>query len=689
MKPAALMLQGTGSDVGKSLLVAGLARAYTRHGLRVRPFKPQNMSNNAAVTTEGGEIGRAQALQARACGAAPSVHMNPVLLKPQTDIGAQVVVQGQVWGNATARDYGALKADLLPRVLESFARLGAEAELILVEGAGSPAEVNLRAGDIANMGFAEAAEVPVALVGDIARGGVIASIVGTWRLLPPEERARLKGVIVNRFRGDVSLFDGGLEVIARETGLACFGVVPHFAEARRLPAEDALAVESYAPPNDDRAIRIAVPVISRIANFDDLDPLMAEPDVAVTFVRAGEAIPGDCDLIVLPGSKATLADLAYLRAQGWDIDIAARLRRGGHVLGLCGGYQMLGTAIRDPQGIEGAPGEAPGLGHLEIETELAGPKTLVEAEGCELASGEAVRGYAAEFSPEVAARADALEGETFTDVLRSAFSIVRESYGSAESKVAAFKTAWTDEFAGHVLDALPDARVIHILRDPRAVCASKNARPDKYPWLFLIRQWRKLAVFTWLAGQNPSWRDRLLMIRYEDLIAQPEDWAEKIAAFLGIDPDPAMADARTFRDTGGHQWGGNSSHFENVYAFNRASADKWKRALEPQEIAYIEHLCLPEMGIFGYEPTVEVTPEIPEALVFDPPRVPEDSLAKWIRPYEIASPEALIREMALESLRYRAIWSASALSDELATLLFLDPAFHRAIKRPAAAQAEA
>ena len=302
---------------------------------------------------------------------------------------------------------------------------------------------------------------------------------------------------------------------------------------------------------------------------------------------------------------------------------------------------------------------------------------------------EAVRGYAAEFSPEVAARADALEGETFTDVLRSAFSIVRESYGSAESKVAAFKTAWTDEFAGHVLDALPDARVIHILRDPRAVCASKNARPDKYPWLFLIRQWRKLAVFTWLAGQKPSWRDRLLMIRYEDLIAQPEDWAEKIAAFLGIDPDPAMADARTFRDTGGGQWGGNSSHFENVYAFNRASADKWRRALEPREIAYIEHLCLPEMGIFGYEPTVEVTPEIPEALAFDPPRVPEDSLAKWIRPYEITSPEALIREMALESLRYRAIWSASALSDELATLLFLDPAFHRAIKRPAAAQAEA
>ena len=433
MKPAALMLQGTGSDVGKSLLVAGLARAYTRRGLAVRPFKPQNMSNNAAVTAEGGEIGRAQALQARACGVAPSVHMNPVLLKPQTEIGAQVVVQGRVWGSATARDYGALKAALLPRVLESFARLGAGADLVLVEGAGSPAEVNLRAGDIANMGFAEAADLPVALVGDIARGGVIASLVGTWHLLPPAERARLKGVIVNRFRGDVSLFDGGLAVIARETGLACFGVVPDFPEARRLPAEDALAVESYpgtnspptqtlphkgrglkrqapssspspltgegrgggepAPAPSAELIRIAVPVISRIANFDDLDPLMAEPDVAVVFVRAGEAIPGDADLVVLPGSKATLGDLAFLRAQGWDLDIAAHLRRGGQVLGLCGGYQMLGTAIRDPEGIEGRPGEAPGLGLLEIETELAGPKTLVEAEGVELISGEAVRGY--------------------------------------------------------------------------------------------------------------------------------------------------------------------------------------------------------------------------------------------------------------------------------------------------------
>ena len=394
MKPAALMLQGTGSDVGKSLLVAGLGRAYTRRGLAVRPFKPQNMSNNAAVTAEGGEIGRAQALQARACGLAPTVHMNPVLLKPQTDVGAQVVVQGRVLGPARARDYQALKAELLPAVLDSFARISEGADLVLVEGAGSPAEVNLRAGDIANMGFAEAAGVPVALIGDIDRGGVIASVVGTWTLLPASERARLMGVIINKFRGDVSLFDDGLAIIERETGLGCFGVVPYFAEASALPAEDALAIEAYrAPAQRNGALRVAVPVLSRIANFDDLDPLMAEPDVAVDFVQPGTALPGDADLVVLPGSKATLSDLAYLRDQGWDLDIAAHLRRGGQVLGLCGGYQILGRVVRDPEGVEGAPGEVDGLGLLDIETELGGAKTLTEVSGVEVASGEAVRGY--------------------------------------------------------------------------------------------------------------------------------------------------------------------------------------------------------------------------------------------------------------------------------------------------------
>ncbi len=392
MSPPALMLQGTGSEVGKSLLVAGLARAWTRRGLVVRPFKPQNMSNNAAVTADGGEIGRAQALQARACGTAPSVDMNPVLLKPQSDVGAQVVILGRVAGTAKAGEFHALKPKLLPVVLESFARLGAEADLVLIEGAGSPAEVNLRPGDIANMGFAEAADVPVVLVGDIDRGGVIASIAGTCLLLEESERARLKGCIVNKFRGDPALFAGGLDTIAERTGLACFGVVPWFDEANLLPAEDAVSLDSR-PSGPARAIRVAVPRLSRIANFDDLDPLAAEPDVTVDFVRPGAALPGDADLVVLPGSKSTRADLDFLRAQGWDIDIAAHLRRGGYVLGLCAGYQMLGRGVADAHGVEGPAGTSPGLGLLEIDTELAGEKTLMEVSGLEVASGEAVRGY--------------------------------------------------------------------------------------------------------------------------------------------------------------------------------------------------------------------------------------------------------------------------------------------------------
>ena len=389
------MLQGTGSNVGKSLLVAGLARAYTRRGLTVRPFKPQNMSNNAAVTADGGEIGRAQALQARACGIEPSVDMNPVLLKPQSDGEAQVVVQGRVMATVAARDYAALKPRLLPKVIESFARLGATADLVLVEGAGSPAEVNLRAGDIANMGFAEAAGVPVVLVADIALGGAIASIVGTWELMEPAERVLLKGFLINKFRGDARLFDDGLAVIEARTGLASLGVVPHIDAARRLPAEDSVALDgariAALPPAG--AIRIAVPRLARIANFDDLDPLAAEPDVALDIVEPGRALPGDADLVILPGSKATRADLAFLREQGWDIDIAAHVRRGGAVLGLCGGYQMLGASVADPDGIEGPPGAAEGLGLLDVETRLAGEKRLASVTGHCVRTGEAVAGY--------------------------------------------------------------------------------------------------------------------------------------------------------------------------------------------------------------------------------------------------------------------------------------------------------
>ena len=390
----ALMLQGTGSDVGKSLLVAGLCRAWTRRGLKVRPFKPQNMSNNAAVTADGGEIGRAQALQALACGVPSVSDMNPVLLKPQTDVGAQVIVQGRSIGNAQAGAFQALKATLLPRVLESFFRLAAGADLVVIEGAGSAAEVNLRESDIANMGFALAARVPVALVGDIDRGGVIASLVGTWVLLAEAERALVRGTIINKFRGDPRLFAGGLAIIAQHLGRPSFGVVPWFDGAQRLPAEDAVALERPRPAGDSAGpIRIGVPRLARIANFDDVDPLIAEPGVSVRFIAPGEALPGDLDVVLLPGSKATLADLAFFRAQGWEIDLKAHVRRGGLVVGLCGGYQMLGRRLEDPDGVEGPPGVAPGLGLLDVATVLAGEKVLLSAEGIECSSGAAVQGY--------------------------------------------------------------------------------------------------------------------------------------------------------------------------------------------------------------------------------------------------------------------------------------------------------
>jgi len=358
----ALMLQGTGSDVGKSLLVAGLARALVQRGLRVRPFKPQNMSNNAAVTADGGEIGRAQALQARAARVPPSVHMNPVLLKPQSMIGSQIVVQGQVVGQASAAAYQDWKPRLMAAVLDSYAKLRAEADIVLVEGAGSASEINLRANDIANMGFARAAGVPVAVVGDIDRGGVIASLVGTKAVIDPADAALVVGFIVNRFRGDPALFADGMRFIAAHTGWAPLGLVPFLPDAARLPAEDALALAQAPPRRPDARLRIAVPVLPRIANFDDIDPLAAEPAVELVRVEPGGVLPGDAGLVILPGSKSTIADLAALRAAGFDIDIAAHVRRGGTVLGLCGGYQMLGTRIADPDGVEGPPGSVPGLG---------------------------------------------------------------------------------------------------------------------------------------------------------------------------------------------------------------------------------------------------------------------------------------------------------------------------------------
>ena len=389
MATRALMIQGVGSDVGKSMLVAGLARAYSRRGLRVRPFKSQNMSNNAAATAEGGEIGRAQELQARAARLEPHVDMNPVLLKPDGDRTSQIVVSGKVWGRTSAREYPAIKPKLLPLALAAFYRNAQGADLVLVEGAGGAAEVNLRDGDIANMGFAEAANLPVILVGDIERGGVIAGIVGSWVLLDDADRSRLKGYIVNKFRGDPSLFDPAIDEIGRRTGMRCNGVIPWFADASRLPAEDSMALAGMTSKGTG-AVKIVVPVLPRIANFDDLDPLRAEPDISVQMVRQGEALPGDADLVLLPGSKATLHDLEALKATGWDIDIQAHVRRGGKVLGLCAGYQMLGKRISDPDGVEGG-GSAAGLGLLDVATKLAPAKTLGLRNG--LALGEAVHGY--------------------------------------------------------------------------------------------------------------------------------------------------------------------------------------------------------------------------------------------------------------------------------------------------------
>jgi len=371
----AIMLQGTGSDVGKTVLVAGLCRLAANRGLRVRPFKPQNMSNNAAVADDGGEIGRAQWLQAMACRVAPSVHMNPVLLKPQSEMGSQIIVHGKVWGQAGGRDYQAVKTQLLDAVMASWDTMRADADIVIAEGAGSPAEINLRANDIANMGFATRADVPVVLVGDIDRGGVIASIVGTHTLLPAEDRDMICGYLINKFRGDVSLFDDGLAAIGRFTGWPCFGIVPWLPEAARLPAEDSVVLERMVQGRG-AALRVAVPVLDRIANFDDLDPLAAEPDIDVVMVRPGDSLPADAGLVVVPGSKSTIGDLAAFRDHGWDADLAAHIRRGGHVLGICGGYQMLGRVVRDPDGLEGERRDIEGLGLLDVDTVMEPAKTV-------------------------------------------------------------------------------------------------------------------------------------------------------------------------------------------------------------------------------------------------------------------------------------------------------------------------
>lgn len=389
MTAATLMVQGTTSDAGKSVLVAGLCRCFSRRGVKVAPFKPQNMALNSAVTADGGEIGRAQAVQAQACGIAPTVDMNPVLLKPNSDRGAQVIIQGRAVGNMDAVVYHDYKRIARAAVLESHARLGASFDRIVVEGAGSPAEINLREHDIANMGFAEAVDCPVILIADIDRGGVFAHLVGTLALLAPSERARVVGFVINRFRGDLALLQPGLDWLARETGKPVLGVLPYL-HGLHLEAEDAVAVRQSDKPND--ALRVIVPRLPRISNHTDLDPLRLHPQVDLRYVLAGE-VPPPADLIILPGSKSVRADLDWLRREGWAPVIARHLRYGGRLIGICGGFQMLGTRILDPLGLEGDPGEGPGLGLLDLETRLAPEKTLANVSGRLRLENAAVTGY--------------------------------------------------------------------------------------------------------------------------------------------------------------------------------------------------------------------------------------------------------------------------------------------------------
>ena len=386
----AIMFQGTGSNVGKSILVAGLCRAAFNRGIKVVPFKPQNMSNNAAVTEDGGEIGRAQALQARACNLPFHTDMNPILLKPETETGSQVIVQGHRHSTLKAREYNKLKPQLMKPVLESFERLSAKYDMVLVEGAGSPAEINLRQNDIANMGFAIAGNVPVILIGDIDRGGIIPQIVGTSNVLSEGDKGKIHGFIVNKFRGDKSLFDDGYKIIEDQSGWPGFGVLSYFPDAWKLPAEDALDMQKNSTSGQ---LKIVCLCLSRMANFDDLDPLAQENNIELIMLKAGQAIPGDAKLVLIPGSKSTRGDLKFLREQGWDIDLYAHYRRGGHILGLCGGYQMLGTKIYDPDGLEGGAAETDGLGLLQVETVMRARKTLRAVSAFHVETSLEIKGY--------------------------------------------------------------------------------------------------------------------------------------------------------------------------------------------------------------------------------------------------------------------------------------------------------
>lgn len=389
MTARVLMVQGCTSDAGKSTLVAALCRWAYRHGLRVAPFKPQNMALNSAVTVDGGEIGRAQAVQAQACGLEPRIDFNPVLLKPNSDTGAQVIVHGRPVGNMDARNYHDYKRRAFDAVMASHKRLVESHDAVIVEGAGSPAEINLRDRDIANMGYAEAVDCPVILVADIDRGGVFAHLVGTLALLSLSERARIVGFVINRFRGDIALLQSGLDWLERETGKPVLGVLPYL-HGLHLEAEDALPREHVDKPR--ALLRVVVPALPRISNHTDFDALRAHPEVDLHIAGPGQTLPC-ADIIVLPGSKSTRADLAWLREQGWDRAIARHLRYGGKVLGICGGLQMLGRAVHDPHGMEGTPGSSEGLGWLDLETVLEPHKQLHRVKGHLSFADASVEGY--------------------------------------------------------------------------------------------------------------------------------------------------------------------------------------------------------------------------------------------------------------------------------------------------------
>jgi adenosylcobyric acid synthase len=384
-----LMVQGTTSDAGKSTLVTALCRWLRRQGVAVVPFKPQNMALNSAVTADGGEIGRAQAVQAQAAGLPAHTDMNPILLKPNSDVGAQVIIHGRAVTNMDAVAYHDYKRVAMEAVLESHGRLSTAYEVVVVEGAGSPAEINLRANDIANMGFAEAVDCPVILIADIDKGGVFAHLVGTLELLSPSEQARVQGFVINRFRGDIALLQPGLDWLEQRTGKPVLGVLPYLMDFH-LEAEDAIDVRQSA--KGEQTLKVVVPVLPRISNHTDFDPLRLHPQVDLRFIGLGQAVPA-ADLIVLPGSKSVRADLAWLRENGWDRVIQRHLRYGGKVLGICGGLQMLGEGIADPLGLEGPAGQSDGLGLLELSTELAASKQLRNVRG-RLAFGEAaISGY--------------------------------------------------------------------------------------------------------------------------------------------------------------------------------------------------------------------------------------------------------------------------------------------------------